>query len=200
MYFTGSGSTVSTIKLRWIPKNSSTGRLKVLIDKQSLSGSWSTYYEDARSAWHSSAAPAEFVTVTTGTSPNTYMVTASQQYWDTMYPDGTFTETLGVTELYDTNSYVINSYASASASTKQLKGANIYLNPSPNSASAFTYRFTMTHEMGHILALGHSHLAQYSPANTSTDPSIMSYDYFSLGKSYLPQNHEVNDVKTMYGY
>ncbi|MBD3922079.1 hypothetical protein H8B09_25175 [Paenibacillus sp. PR3] len=200
MYFTQSGSTITTIPLRWTPKNTSTGRLKVIINKQSLTGSWSTYYEDARTAWHSSAVPAEFTTTTTTPVPNTYMVTASQQYWDSMYPDGPFSETLGVTELYDTNSLAITSIATASASTKQLKGANIYLNPSPNSPSAFIYRFTMSHELGHVLALGHSHLPQYSPANTSTDPSIMSYDYFSLGQSYLPQNHEVNDVKKMYGY
>lgn len=200
MYFTGSGSSVTEIKLRWTPKNSSTGRLKILINKQSLTGTWATYFEDARTAWHSSAVPGEFTTTTTTPAPNTYMATTTQQYWDTMYPDGPFTETLGVTDLYDTNGSAINSYATASASTKQLKGANIYLNPSPNSASAFTYRFTMSHELGHVLALGHSHLPQYKPANPNTDPSIMSYDYYALGLSYLPQNHEVREVKEMYGY
>ncbi|RED75696.1 hypothetical protein [Cohnella phaseoli] len=200
MYFTQSGSTITTLPLRWTPKNTTTGRLKVLINKQSLTGSWATYFEDARTAWHSSSVPGEFTTTTTTPVPNTYMVTTTQQYWDAMYPDGPFSETLGVTELYDTNGSAINSYATANASTKQIKGANIYLNPSPSSTTAFTYRFTMSHELGHVLALGHSHLPQYSPANTSTDPSIMSYDYFGLGLSYSPQTHEVNDVKNMYGY
>ncbi len=201
IYYVKSGSTISTIPLRWTPKNTSTGRLKVMINQQSLSGSWATYYEDARTAWHSSAVPVEVTTASASQVPNTYMVTTTQQYWDTMYPDGFFTETLGVTELYDTNGSSITSYATANASTKQLKGANIYLNPSPNSGTAYTYRFTMSHELGHVLALGHSHLSDYSPANPNTDPSIMSYTYFTnVGTSYLPQNHEVNDVKNMYGY
>ncbi|MCC3373865.1 hypothetical protein [Cohnella sp. REN36] len=199
MYFTKNGSTITTVPLRWINKNTSTGRLKVLIDKQYLKDSWATYFEDARVAWHSSNVPAEFTT--SSTSVNTYMATASADYWKQRFPgDSSWSEVMGVTDLYDTNGTVIDSYAKASASTKQIKGANIYVKPNPYNNSVFDYRSTMSHEFGHVLCLGHSHLAEYSPANPSTDPSIMSYDYLALKKSYLPQTHEVNDVKAMYGY
>lgn len=194
MYYTKDGAFIKTAPLRWMNKNTSTGRLKVLIDKDGLKGSWATYFEDARKAWHSSAAPAEFIT---STSPNTYMVTTTAEYWKNRFPDdSSWNEYLGVADLYNSNNTLINSYSKASTFNNQIKSANIFLKPNPTNNTVHIYRAIMVHELGHVLCLGHSHLADYAPATTS----IMNYNFVQAGTSYLPQTHEVNDVKAMYGY
>src|SRR5690606_19402506 len=124
------------VELRWIHKNSYTDRLKVVINTEYLSGSWSTFFEDARGAWHYSTVPAEFTTSTT--AMNTYMATASSNYWSNRFPNDTwYSESVGVADLYDTNSTVITDYNSAYYSTKQINGANIYLKPNPSNNTAF---------------------------------------------------------------
>ncbi len=199
MYINVSNGKVTTVNLRWNQKNSSTGRLKINADGSYLSGDWAgTNYNSAKTAWHSSQVPVECVEFPT--NPNTYFCTTSKEYWKSKIPDILWGEIMAYTELYDTNGKIINSYDEANASTKQIKGANIYVKPNPTNNTTFDYASTMSHEIGHVLCLGHSHLTEYSPADTTKDPSIMSYNYLALKKSYNPQNHELNDVKNMYGY
>ncbi|MBD3919081.1 hypothetical protein H8B09_09970 [Paenibacillus sp. PR3] len=202
-YKVNSSGSVSTVPLRWINKNSSTGRLKVIIDPVYLSGNWSTNYDTARSAWHSSAAPVEFTTSSSLTAPNVRLATTTESYWTNRFGPPSLTyEVIGVTDVVDTNGSVITTYDSAAASSKQIKLASIYFNPKPvyMSMSKHDYIVTMTHEFGHVLCLGHSHDPKYNPADPTTDPSIMSYTYMWMEKNYAPQNHEIGEVKRFYGY
>lgn len=200
MYTDYSTGTLKKVVLRWNIKNATTGRLKVITDDYYLSGSWAgTNYTTAISAWHSSSAPVECFD--SAINQNTYFCTTTVSYWQNKYPDTFWGEVMGATELYDTNDISINSYSEAYNSTKLIKGANIYVKPNPTNNTTYDYVSTMTHELGHVLCLGHSHLYYYEPANIQTDPSIMSYDYLdSTGATYTPKNHEVDNVKSMYGY
>lgn len=191
---------VQTVYLSWTHKNPTTGNLSIKVNNTYVTGYWAgSDYTNAISAWNN---PSLHVECTTSNSDyNTYMCTTSEAHWHELYPyDNITRETQGYTELFATNGTLVYNFDTAYASSRVIRGANIYLKPNPIFNTTFKRRSTMAHELGHVLCLGHSHEPDYSPANPTTDPSIMSYDYLATELSYFPQNHELRDINGKYGY
>ncbi len=99
----------------------------------------------------------------------------------------------GITDITTTDNILITDSNSAKNSSRLIKYGHIYMNPhSKVFGSENDKLYTMVHEIGHVLGLGHPDYIYY-PVN---DQSIMKQGSYS---SYsTPRTHDINDISNKY--
>ncbi|WP_141136625.1 hypothetical protein [Paenibacillus herberti] len=143
------------------------------------------------SNWMNSSSPVVAYSVSFSTS-TVDLTTPTQTSWDNA---GISYYAAAVAILYDSAGAQIMTYSQAQNSNKMITYGAVWCNPDGNYAGPTELDQTkiLTHELGHIMGLGHPEMYNPIPASTM---SVMRQS--ALGFS-TPQAHENSDIRTMYG-
>ncbi|MFD2614592.1 hypothetical protein [Paenibacillus gansuensis] len=185
-------ATSSTVAVRWQNLSVDGHMSKLDANGDYLSSPYTDNFSTAVSNWMSSSSAVVAYAVSFSTS-KVDLSTPTQSSWDN---SGIPYYAAAATIMYDKAGAQVMTYTQAYNSTKKMNYANVWCNPNKDYAgpSETDQSKTLTHEMGHVLGLGHPEA--YNPIPTSTT-SVMRQG--SLGYS-TPQSHEASDIRAMYGF
>ena len=203
IYHTSSGSPVV---LKWSVMLNGKRHIKINGDKINVSNNYDvfeTQYNICETAWNNKGNGLVSVVHSSFSSSNVDVAMPTSNYWQqTMQGDRYYD--LGHCLLSDTNDNEIDSLATALNSTRNINYAAIFLNPdddffkyrNSNELNTTLIKYTIVHEVGHALTLGHPN-GEY---NTMYVDSVMNTDVVAESLSYyLPQVHDNNDLIAKYG-
>ncbi|MBP3323811.1 MAG: hypothetical protein J6M16_06430 [Clostridia bacterium] len=197
MYYTSSGTP---IVLRWT--NTYSGKPFLQVNGDGLAGcsyeeyNYSNEYNAVWSAWNSCAG---LVVVERASLSNSSVdfVVPSYSTWRSLVGNNREFDVHARTILKATDRLIYSS-SDASASSKNIIYATIYMNPYIQQAYQFDgldtldIRHVIVHEMGHALTLGHSNAGPYA----SSVASVMQEETFAY---IYPQSHDISDIQAKYG-
>lgn len=185
-------ATSSTVALRWQNLSVDGHMLKLNANADYLKAPYTDNFSTAISNWMNSSSPVVAYSVSFSTS-QVDITTPTQSSWDN---SGIPYYAAASTILYDSAGAQVMTYAQAYNSTKKITYASVWCNPDTSYAgkTETDQAKTLTHEMGHVLGLGHPEA--YNPIPDTTT-SVMRQG--PLGYS-TPQEHENSDIRAMYGF
>ncbi|WP_028544194.1 matrixin family metalloprotease [Paenibacillus taiwanensis] len=98
-----------------------------------------------------------------------------------------------LTDVTTTDNILVTDTTSAQNSSRLIKYGHIYMNPHAQVFGSENDKlYTMVHEIGHVLGLGHPNSIFY-PVN---DDSVMRQSAYSGYTT--PRNHDINDISSKY--
>lgn len=192
MYYTGSSPNWTGIPVKW--NNMSNGKAHLKINGDYLSSSYTNAYSTASFLW---SAYSQKVTTsdTNFGSSNVDIASTTTTYWDNRF--GILgAGILGVADLITTDGVTLNS-TNVQSSSKKINYAQIYMTPYTSNFSSSNLNnhkiATITHEIGHVLGLGHPNDIYYPTTAESIMRTGGTYEGY-----YTPRTHDINDLNSKY--
>lgn len=120
--------------------------------------------------------------------------TPTASWWNQLWGNSA-TKTIGYTELYDTNGTQLLTKSSIQNSTRRIRSATIYFNPTVSSncyvgMTAQGYRNVIAHELGHALGFAHynnaASIMKTATMNIVGYTSLQPYDKTCFANKYYP--------------
>lgn len=202
IYYEQNSSGLTPIILKWNPKIGNKCYLKLNADTLNRSGNFIKYenaYDNVKNLWNNVGGLVSVYETDIETS-NVDLATATEAAWSA-YTNGDIYSALGYNLKLSTDNYQINSLANAKICSGYIKYASVIISPhigefGPLNSNEANYmmRYTIVHELGHVLCLGHSNDSRYYPSSAA---SVMR-TYIDEATYYAPQNHDINDIINKY--
>lgn len=189
IYYDGYGPGYDKIPLKWFDVTNRKANLKINGDR--LDSNYLPQYTIAKNAWPNASSRVGVAEASFSTS-NVDLGTSTVVAWEDMWGYWGARSVLGICRITSTDGILLDSAAKARASSGKIKYASILFTPFNSFENTTHRRYTMVHELGHALGLGHPNTDYYvtNAASVMRTGSVESY--------YTPQAHDINDLNTKY--
>lgn len=148
---------------------------------------------DAIDAWNGIAN--KVVTSQSNTAnSNVDIVIASKEGWNDLTENDRYDYSAVTVFSTSAGENILDRTDALSASSRTMTYAIVYVDPSLTDwYGDFELKFTLVHELGHVLGLGHSNTGP----NAISDASVMR-SVRNIPSYYVPQTHDIEDIQNKY--